>query len=60
MRGEGGAVGIIDRADLSVTMSQWSSEHRAFAVERFFKSNDSYVDNFVDSSIFGEYVMDRV
>ncbi|CAH2088627.1 unnamed protein product [Euphydryas editha] len=23
-------------------MSQWSSEHRAFAVETFFKSNDSY------------------
>lgn len=43
MRREGGAVGIIDCADLSVTMSQWSSEHRAFAVETFFKSNDSYV-----------------
>ena len=43
VRGEGGAVGIINRADLSVTMSQWSSEHRAFAVETFFNSNDSYV-----------------
>lgn len=43
MRGEGGVVGISDRADRLVTMSQWSSEHRAFAIEAFFKSNDSYV-----------------
>lgn len=41
--GRGGIVGIADCADLSVTMSQWSSEHRAFAVETFFKSNESYV-----------------
>ena len=43
MGGGGGIVGISERADLLVTMSQWSSEHRAFAIEAFFKSNDSYV-----------------
>lgn len=41
--GEGGVVGVSDRADFTVTMSQWSSEHRAFAIEAFFMSDDSYV-----------------
>ena len=43
MRRKVGAVGIIDCAHLSVTMSQWWSVHRAFAVETFFKRNDSYI-----------------
>ena len=58
MRGEGDAVGIIDRADLSVTMSQWSSGHRAFTVETFLKSNDSYV--IVRRQFFSKFGIRRI
>ena len=39
---------------ISVAMGRWSADHRAFAVETFFKNNDSVLTQgyFVGTSIF--------
>ena len=41
---QGDRQGGIFRTDCSITMSQWSGEHRAFAVKAYFKANNSCIN----------------
>lgn len=47
MWGGGDGVGLIGsfRCGSLVTMERWTSDHRAFAVEKFFRNKDSTIRN---------------